>query len=472
MKFLPPRQDNDKNQIYLGKDLAGAASLLPYGHIKVRVGGSQKVKADGRPIYHADVRFAWLLPFGGIAFAPHAKLTYHPQYPEVRLSGLIEECTWPPRSMYVRSPTSQVPGRVLVLGVAGEQVFGLLLPPTSLAARELADLRSSMTSEGVLYAWPFAPTAEPSIVEREVLLGELHGVAQRLIVPGCRIDKSGTLVLTNAPNAGGATLEAQLGLQSNPQSRPDFYGWELKAHVAKKLDPVTGAGSLTLFTSEPSGGRYKKSGFDDFMRAYGHENPSKVNRYNHAGTLRVGSPFSPKNQTRLVMVGYNGVAREHDPDGYLALESVTGDLAASWTFADLLDHWRKKHARAAYVPYLSHPSLGGYQYGTVVRIGEGASFLGFLTALAEGRVLYDPGSWLLHDGTGKKVDEKRRNQFRIQSTNVHRLYTRMLTLRTEAYAPNNDLSSRNLRRLGVTLPRLGALAPSEARPPSPELRLF
>lgn len=64
----------------------------------------------------------------------------------------------------------------------------------------------------------------------------------------------------------------------------------------------------------------------------------------------------------------------------------------SWSFAKLIDHWKTKHAHAAFVPAQQRlvPERQ-YRYGGSILLGKGAEFGLFLTALEAGKVYYDPG---------------------------------------------------------------------------------
>lgn len=98
------------------------------------------------------------------------------------------------------------------------------------------------------------------------------------------------------------------------------------------------------------------------------------------------------------------------------------EVAASWNFSSLLQHWSKKHAKAAYVPSLSRqePSRQ-YCYGSKVRLAVGTNSLLLLKAFATGAVYYDPGI-KLENASSSKPKDKRRSQFRIVSKNISALY--------------------------------------------------
>ena len=97
-------------------------------------------------------------------------------------------------------------------------------------------------------------------------------------------------------------------------------------------------------------------------------------------------------------------------------------MAAAWPFAKLMDHWKVKHAHAAFVP--SQASKTGerqYRYGRSILLGEGAEFSRFLRAVHEGKVYYDPGIKLEGISTSKPKPKKR-SQFRVGSKDLAALY--------------------------------------------------
>ena len=99
-----------------------------------------------------------------------------------------------------------------------------------------------------------------------------------------------------------------------------------------------------------------------------------------------------------------------------------GTVAASWSFAKLLNHWRKKHARAAYVPSLRRPGvITAYSYGHKVCLGVGTSFELLLGALDRGAVFYDPGL-KLENAMSARPTTKRRSQIRVGFGNLPDLY--------------------------------------------------
>lgn len=84
-----------------------------------------------------------------------------------------------------------------------------------------------------------------------------------------RLDRDGNILACNAPNCGGYTLEAELGIIPNGYSAPDFLGWEIKQFGVKKFTRINNA-IITLMTPEPNGGIYKNEGIEYFLKHYGY----------------------------------------------------------------------------------------------------------------------------------------------------------------------------------------------------------
>jgi len=106
----------------------------------------------------------------------------------------------------------------------------------------------------------------------------------------------------------------------------------------------------------------------------------------------------------------------------ISLLDQHGETAATWHYKDLLSHWTRKHAEAAYVPPLNGKDPANeYQYGRLVRLAEGTGFLMFVRAVASGVVYYDPGIKIVNVSAPRLVIKKR-SQFRIRSASIPLLY--------------------------------------------------
>ena len=143
-----------------------------------------------------------------------------------------------------------------------------------------------------------------------------------------------------------------------------------------------------------------------------------------------------------------------DANGAIALVSDAGEVAASWSFRKILEHWSHKHAKAVYVPsklrlvgtrstasQTSSEKENGdavesvptgklprqYAYGPKVRLAQRTDSLRLLRAFASGAVYYDPGIKLENAST-EKAKSKKRSQFRVASKNIAALYETVETV--------------------------------------------
>lgn len=427
---LLPKNANSKNQVYLASDLSQLGKI-PSGEVTAHVSTSEK---SGRQeaVFRSALDFYWLDEHGHPRHAPKAQLIFYPQYPEVRLSGFLQGCKNPPTTLWAKEKRGEVPDRILVIGLGnGSKVFGITLPPESPAAKEI---RASEPHDayGALNILPMPGQGiGDGFIE---LMERLCCIHQRGWTPSTRLDKSGTLVPCNASNCNGNTLESLLGIKSNGYALPDFRGWEVKARQVPNADRP-GASIVTLFTPDPTAGFYAENGVADFIRCYGYaDKKGRDDRLNFGGIYRVGTAAHKDTGLRLVLDGFNTNTRKYASSGAIQLLDKRDNVAASWPFAKLLDHWKTKHAHAAFVP--SQASKEGerrYRFGRSILLGEGAEFSRFLHAVNEGKVYYDPGIKLEGVSTGKPRT-KARSQFRVKSLNLPSLYetSRIVDACTEA----------------------------------------
>lgn len=127
--------------------------------------------------------------------------------------------------------------------------------------------------------------------------------------------------------------------------------------------------------------------------------------------------------TTMQLIGYDvEKGRITDALGTIALVSDDQQVAASWPFSRVLEHWSHKHSKAVYVPSLMRQdSLRQYRYGHKVRLAQRTDSLRLLIALATGAVYYDPGI-KLENISAAKPKPKERSQFRIASKFIDALY--------------------------------------------------
>lgn len=356
---------------------------------------------------------------GRVGQAPGAQLILYPQYPEVRLSGFLNGCPIAPSAEMQPIPRADrrfnnaPDGRILFFGVTQDRVYAYLATATSHVAKVLHDNPPgpALLDAGVLREIRHPRAPDP----REQLLSRLRAVSQANPHASRRLSRNGEALAYAAPNGAGYTLEALLDIIPNGNAEPDFMGWEIKAY---------GRSRITLMTPEPNAGFYGRHGVEAFLRKYGRILLDDVIYFTGTHRANVRSPTSGH---MLVIDGFDNVTcKITNVDGGIYLLDRYGEVSAGWTFAGLVEHWGRKHAAAAYIPYVKstvslHPA---YSYISPVLMGEGTEFAFFLKALSDGAVIYDPAPKL--ERASQIVSRtKARSQFRISSRDIHRLYQKL-----------------------------------------------
>ena len=414
--------DNTKNQPYFGSDFE-TLNILPNQGVRV------SNTAGARPNFKANLAFAWMDPRGVLHIASHAKLILYPKYPEVRFSGFLKGCDGAPSAlMQPRTPGEPpIPLRLLFLGVRDDGlIVGYLTLATSTMARQFVELR--LVNRIGVFTDASSLLTGTLVDSRVVLLQRLHEIHLRQWIDSRRLRADGESVPCSAQNCGGLTLEAEFNILPNALSAPDFMGWELKQHGVPSFENLgarllTHSKAITLMTPEPTAGYYRTGGVVGFVRRYGHADMhGVVDRMNFSGVYRSGQE-NPRTRLTLQLLGYDSTSdKMTDVSGGIALISDSGVEAAKWLFADLMNHWNRKHDKTAYVPAIRrNEPCPQYFFGPIVRLGEGTDFLRFLRAVAQGIVYYDPGIHVTNMST--RPVQKRRSQFRIKSNAIAHLYT-------------------------------------------------
>lgn len=421
--------DNSKNQIYF----AGAVEAL-------NVFPSDQIFAENTkkgPSFKAKLRFGWLQENGAVVSAPKAQLILYSQYPEVRFSGFLEGCKASPGILMAdrqRAKTfapevqQQLVNRVLFLGVTRDRrVIGFVAPGTSQVAAEF----QAGSFKPVFVVFRKIPLAYGSEDEdsRDKLLTELKRINSLGWIHSKQLGSDGTIAPCNAPQCGGFTLEAELGIPKNSHSDPDFLGWEVKQYSVDDFERIASSKPITLMTPEPTGGFYKDADVESFVRKYGYADKSGiVDRMNFGGRHFVGTACGATGLT-MRLEGYDSLAGTiTDAKGYVALVSAAGELAATWSFTKILEHWSYKHTKAVYVPSdCRKEPVRQYRYGHKVRLAQKTDGLKLLKAMAVGAVYYDPGIKLENASSGNSSN-KRRSQFRVASKNIDSLYESVETV--------------------------------------------
>lgn len=404
IKRLAPN-DNSKNQVYLGGNFE-VLNILPIGELK---SGSN----NENPIFKASVSFFWLGENNEKYEAKHAQLILYPQYPEVRFSGFLLGCKNAPSSLM----TSRQDGRLLFLGIQNNgNILGYVVAPDSSIATEFNNIKE-ISEQGVFKVIELLI----STGSKELLLNQLRRIHELGWINSKRLNSEGKIIACTAPQCGGYTLEAELGIKPNGYSEPDFLGWEIKQFGVNNFDRVNSA-TITLMTPEPTHGFYVTDGAEAFIRKYGYDDVSGIaDRMNFGGIHKVGL-IHPRTNLRLELVGFDAQSGEiRNADGRIALIDDHENETASWSFASLLKHWNRKHNQACYVPSLSELTPERkYKYGGNIIMGTGTDFQLFLKQMSIGNIYYDPG--IKMENVSLKPNIKKRSQFRIKSKFLPSLY--------------------------------------------------
>lgn len=457
-KLLSPN-DNSKNQPYLAGHLTDLG-FLPTGEIIDSPSTSRKTNNPKRQIkYTASLNYYWLSPEGRTYKAPNAKLIYYPQYPEVRFSGFLAKTDFDMGGWMDPAKKGRDQGRILFFGIKNtDEIYAYLATPDSRIAKEINDYRTtelsgvfrelliprkSNATQADLFDYSdnspsqarVADTAgnyssssaddSQAVTSKDTLLSELKRIHLKQWIPGKRLNKDGIEIPYAAQNGGGYTMEAELGVIPNGIAEPDFMGWEVKQFGVKRFDLINSK-PLTVMTPEPNGGLYVDDGVEKFVRLYGSPSARGIaNRFDFTGR-HMANALCERTGLTLVTDGYDAITNNiTNGSGSIALLDANGDVASSWSFSKLMEHWKNKHSKAVYIPSLSRKEgsqLKEYHYGNVVRLFEGTSIIKLLKAVSEGHVYYDPGIKLENADASPKI--KRRSQFRIKSVELDNLYDR------------------------------------------------
>jgi hypothetical protein len=419
--------DNSKNQIYFAGAVE-ALNIFPSNEIT-----AENTKSSG-PTFKARLNFGWLQENGMVACAPKAQLILYSQYPEVRFSGFLDGCRNGPSKLmadrrraqtFTQSERDQLIGRVLFMGVTDDrQVIGYVAAGKSQVAEEFSS--RNFPSAVVVFREIDLPRINTNEEARIKLLSELKRIHDLGWIDSKQLDAGGVLKPCHAPQCGGFTLEAELGIAKNSLGEPDYLGWEVKQHAVPSIRSLGTA--ITLMTPEPNSGYYKEQGVEAFIRKFGYpDKNNKPDRLNFGGIHRVGRQHASTGLT-MQLIGYD-ITRGKiiDANGSIALIDHSGAVAAAWGFGGLLAHWSRKHTRAVYVPSMRRKEpKWQYNFGSRVRLAQHTDSLRLLSAMASGIVYYDPGIKLEKAST--KPEVKRRSQFRVASKNIDVLYETVETV--------------------------------------------
>lgn len=400
--------DNSKNQVYFGGSFE-ILNILPISEIKTEEAGDWNKER-----FKASINYSWIGEDGKLYPAPKAQLILYPKYPEVRFSGFLVKCENPPSSLM----TQRLVDRLLFFSVTKDgRVIGYVAAPDHEIAQEFN--QTETTSEHGVFKIIELPQAANN---KEKLIEELRRIHQLGWIKSKRLDRNGNILPCEAPNCGGYTLEAELGITPNGYAEPDFLGWEIKQFGVVNFERINSS-VITLMTPEPTDGIYKTEGAEFFIRKYGYADMTgREDRINFGGVHKVGIKH-PLTNLEMQLIGFDSISGKiRNSNGRISLVDINGNETASWSFASLLLHWNRKHNQACYVPsILETKGERQYKYGNKITLGSGTDFQLFLKQMANGNIYYDPGIKMENVSTAPRI--KKRSQFRIKSQNLPNLYT-------------------------------------------------
>ncbi|NEG69931.1 MvaI/BcnI family restriction endonuclease [Bifidobacterium choloepi] len=420
------RNNNSKQQVYLGGDPSDL-SFFPLGKPSLTPGKSKK-KTAGGDVIQIPVNWSWVTPEGE-ASAPKTKLCFYPQYPEVRLSGFLQGCRTAPNALMSNTQRGHEEDRCLFLGIVHDKqhepdhVVALVTGADAPASQYVLAMEN-FTGGRLCPVNYEAMTRDDEFSTLEIAL---KSIVMRQLTPW-RLNTDGSLERPyTAPNAPGLTLEAELGVGENAIPGPDFDIWELKAVKQTALDKRQNH-RVTLFTPQPDRGWVKEHSLTEFVLKFGHvnrrdENGEPLSYYFTAGDFRRPDEDKPNAKLILKLTGFKD-ARHFDAAGEIGLFTPdTNELIAGWSYMKLLEHWQRKHNRAAYVPYVRTDSDEGTHitYGPLVTLGISTSFGLFLQAFNDGKIVFDPGHKISRTADGKWKPHAR-SQFRINLSDIAAIY--------------------------------------------------
>jgi hypothetical protein len=407
VKHLSAKQDNSKNQIYLGSGLDGVTNLFPATiHARAVSESLAKRKSQsGQPKLEARLDFAWLDVDGQRHEAPHTRIIDYFQYPEVRLSGFLRHSNNAPRSLR-REEQAEYGRRILILGTAADgKVVGVVLTERDdPLVQNFPDLPLAHRG-GVLRVLTL--DGATNVPPEEQLRQEIANIVQQGWHSG-RINRGGAVEAFTGSQGGGYTLEALLGVAANGKKAPDKHGFEIKGFSGSRI---------SLMTPTPDGGFQGDHSFREFMERWGRAGDKDDGSRRFTGLHKAGK-VNERTGLELRVVGFD---REQDAFGDPAAVRVelyhgaSHQVAASWSLDKLANCWNAKHANALYIAFDRRAGPNGYEYRYASKwlVGRGTDVWRLLRAIDRGVIFYDPADTIYADGKAKV-----RSQWRINASDL------------------------------------------------------
>jgi len=445
------KQDNEKNQIYLGSSVSSLINLLPNRILPIRHASTsikKRKSRSGEGIIEVELPYYWLDRHKQVNRAPHTKLIDYFQYSETRMSGFLLGCKNPPDSLR-RRKLDQYGQRILTFGVSStNKILGFVLTekndslvtnfPELSQQPAIPALRVFSISSGQQKLWPskdrrtaIRPLLKDQAVSltgtvnlknvrspTDLLCAELRQIVSTGWHSGM-VWRPGALQPESykATNAGGYTLEALLGIRANASRAADKYNYEIKSYSTT---------NVSLITTHPDSGLIVESDFKSFMERYGWPATRGRKRLVFNGRTSYTRP-NPSHGWELTVTGYdqqtNAFCSDLSQINILFTKRGSSAHLMGWSFEQLLEKWKHKHAHAAYVRCKYEKNTNRYRFHETVYLCHGTDIWNFLRAVIAGVVYYDPGHSLADGKT------KTRHQWRtsITPSNLNQLYESVST---------------------------------------------
>lgn len=417
VKFLSTRQDNDKNQIYLGGALDGVTNLFPATIAARSSSQSTKKRASssGTPKLEATLDFAWLGLNGDRHDARGTRIIDYFQYPEVRMSGFLKGCQFAPDALR-RVNQAKYGRRILVMGTAHDgKVVGLVLTERDDELVTNFPELPLQGGRGVLHVLTVNDRtgADPAILIRDEITAIVKGGWY-----SSRIKRGTVIEPFNGSQGGGYTLEALLGVAANGNKAPDRHGFEIKGFSGSRI---------SLMTPTPDYGFQGAHSFRRFMERYGRPGQKDDGSRRFVGVHR-SRTNNAKTGWTLRVEGYD---RQHDifgnPEtvGVELFDPANADVIAGWSLEKLANCWNAKHANALYLAFRARDTMDGlkeYSYAPRWVTGTGTDIWKLLRAIDSGLVFYDPADTIYADGKAKV-----RSQWRINARDLPKAMSLLYT---------------------------------------------
>ncbi|MDC0225003.1 MvaI/BcnI restriction endonuclease family protein [Deltaproteobacteria bacterium] len=400
VKELSPKQDNDKNQIYIGD----FSSNLP--GISKRRGPSKsnlKRKSEiGKTIVEKLLTFYWLDKNGEKYHAPNTRVIHYFQYgkKENRISGFLENCTSPPDSL--RIVNQQKYGkRILCIGVnQNKDVIALVINQLEDTLVKNFPVLQKTTVSRIFKSHTIGYLGHDP---KDLLINELKGIISKGWHKSIRLPPNHRHPIPfKGSQGGGYTLEALMGIVSNSKKTPDKYGYEIKSYSKSKK-------TVSLMTPTADLGYEGKNNFRDFMSKYGKPKKGGNGRIDYTGRQKSGR-INQSTGSVLRVNGYDEATDDFDENtdsiNVEIFNNNFAEVASGWSFNKLFESWNNKHQLACYVPYVKREFSGvghdyEYKFSDKILICEGTNILRLIRSIHLGNVFYDPGHVIYSNGKSK-----------------------------------------------------------------------